>query len=72
MDIIPDAAALAQAFADADILNDCDVSRVRSERPGKASFMVDDSEYEYEVTIHRTQIHPAGLGEYYFGNKAES
>ena len=51
---IPSALALAQAFADADVLDDCDVSPVKAMRPGKAYFYVDDGTWEYEVTVHRT------------------
>jgi hypothetical protein len=60
---IPNAAALAQAFADADELDDLDVSAVRPV-PGRANdahFWVDDGRSEYEVIVRR---HAASGGGY--------
>jgi hypothetical protein len=60
---IPNAAALAQALSDADVLNDYDVSPVRPEATtGGATFWLDDGEAEYKVTVRRhSRADMAGL-----------
>ncbi len=54
---IPSAAALAQAFADSDVLDDVDVSTVRpvAGRASDARFFCDDGTWEYEVTVRKVR-----------------